>query len=220
MGLRRSGVSDGIRVLIVAAVRLYRDGLARFLGSADRIEVVGTAPALPDALDLAYTSQPDIVLLDSTLGEGRSAVRAFARTAPGAPIIALALTDTPAEVIAWAEAGIGGYVCRDDSLEQLVTVINSVVRGEMPCSPQVSGGLLQRVAALAADQPLAGVADLTSRELEVAALLRRGLSNKEIGRQLCIELPTVKNHVHHILEKLKIDARSKIAARLPQPDRI
>src|SRR5439155_827652 len=104
---------------------------------------------------------------------------------------------------------------REASIDDLVTVIESVARGEAICSPRVAAGLLRRVAALAAghggDLPRA---QLTNREREIVRLIDNGLSNKEIARALGIEVATVKNHVHNILEKLQVHRRGEAAARV------
>ena len=90
---------------------------------------------------------------------------------------------------------------------------HTVLSHELPCSPGVAGALLRRVAALAAERRgECGLERLTAREVEVLRLIERGLANREIAAQLCIELRTVKNHVHRILEKLGVDRRGQAAA--------
>jgi DNA-binding NarL/FixJ family response regulator len=94
-------------------------------------------------------------------------------------------------------------------------VVRGVVRDELPCSPQIASTLLRRVGALASvAAPVEPRARLTSRELEIVHLIERGLSNKEIGRELCIEVATVKNHVHNVLEKLQVRRRTEAVARI------
>jgi two-component system nitrate/nitrite response regulator NarL len=202
-----------IRAIIVAEVRLYRDGLAKILDAEDDIEVLGIAPRWPDALPLVRRAQPDLVLLDLSVGEGRVAVAALRAAAPAIQVVAISIGDAETDVISWAEAGIAGYVTREDSLTTLIDVLRSVARGEMPCSPRIAATLLRRVGVLAATSAPAGRAvGLTSRELEVVELIERGLSNKEIAGELNIEVATVKNHVHNILEKLHVRRRSEAVA--------
>jgi two-component system nitrate/nitrite response regulator NarL len=117
-------------------------------------------------------------------------------------------------VIAVAEAGASAYVTPDGSMEDLACVVESVERGEVLCSPGMAAGLFRRVATLARDRQLDPIDEkLTARELDVLRLVEAGLSNKEIATALSIELPTVKNHVHRILEKLHVNRRSEAAAR-------
>lgn len=202
-----------IRAVIIAEVRLYREGLARLIGAEDDIDVIGIAPCWSDALPLVRRLQPDLVLLDLSLGEGRAAVAALRAAAPDVKAVALSIADAETDVISWAEVGIAGYVTREDSLTTLVDVLRSVARDEMPCSPRMAATLLRQVGVLAASTaPPGRSVDLTSRELEVVALIERGLSNKEIAGELTIEVATVKNHVHNILEKLQVRRRSEAVA--------
>jgi DNA-binding NarL/FixJ family response regulator len=159
---------------------------------------------------------PDLALLDMAMPDSIPAATALARAAPGMPIIALAVPDSESHVIACAEAGIVAYVAREATLPDLVRAIEGAARGEAHCSPRVAGSLLRRIGALSRERVAddADCARLTARELEIVALIDRGLSNKEIARALFIELPTVKNHVHHILEKLGVRRRSEAAARV------
>src|SRR2546421_13075479 len=119
------------------------------------------------------------------------------------------------DVLASAEAGAIAYVPREASLEDLVAVIECAVRGEAVCSPRVAGALLRRIAVLATDGRSDRVpARLTKREREIMGLIDEGLSNKEIAKRLRIEVATVKNHVHNILEKLQVHRRGEAAARV------
>ena len=133
-------------------------------------------------------------------------------------ILPLAVNATDDDVIAWAEVGAVGYVSREASIEDLATTIEGVAKGETICSPRITTLLFQRVATLAhegrPDQPRPR---LTPREREVARLIQRGHSNKEIASELHIEVATVKNHVHSILKKLEIRRRGEAVARLLEP---
>jgi two-component system, NarL family, nitrate/nitrite response regulator NarL len=207
------GDGDLIRAMIVAEVRLYRDGLARILGAEEDVDVVGVAASWPEALPVARKLMPELVLIDLNVGEGRVAVAAFRAALPTVQVVAISIGSAENDVISWAEAGVDGFVTREDSLARLVHVLRSVARGEMPCSPRMAATLLRRVGVLASTTTGPGrAAELTSRELEVVELIERGLSNKEIGSELNIEVATVKNHVHNILEKLQVSRRSDAVA--------
>ncbi len=200
--------------MIVAEVRLYRDGLARILGAEADIQVVGVAASWGDVIQLARSVQPDVILLDLDVGEGRVAVAALRAAVPAVQIVAISIGDAEHDVISWAEVGVEGFLTREDSLTRLTHVLRSVARGEMPCSPRLAATLLRRVGVLAATAtgPPGRASGLTSRELEVVELIERGLSNKEIATELNIEVTTVKNHVHNILEKLKVSRRGDAVA--------
>jgi two-component system nitrate/nitrite response regulator NarL len=202
-----------IRVFVVAAVRLYRDGLAATLPRRDGIEIVGTAESWTEGAADALALKPDVVLLDMALADGSSAIWEIVHAAEGIKVIALAVPENEREVIAYAEAGVSGYVARDESLDDLVAAVESAARGQVTCSPRIAAALLRRVTALSSPSPTTPGTRLTRRETEIAALLDEGLSNKEIAQRLCIELPTVKNHVHNILEKLEVRSRFEVAGR-------
>ena len=200
-----------IRVFLVSATRLYRDGLADALSS--RFEVVGAAASPFPALEEIVASRPDVVLLDSDAPDSVDAVTAVVSAVPEARVVALAMPEVEPRLVALAEAGIAGYVSREGSIDDLVAVVESVSRGEMLCSPQMAATLLRRVTTLAAERhPARSRGQLTERQSEIVALIAEGLTNKEIARRLCIELPTVKNHLHAIFARLDVSRRAEAAA--------
>jgi two-component system nitrate/nitrite response regulator NarL len=202
------------RVFVVAEIRLYREGLARLLGRRQNIEVVGMASGWDEASEQVGRLRPDVVLLDMTEPQSFAAVRQTRTILPSARIVALAVRDGEDEVLACAEAGVSGYVTRQDSLETLVAAIESVARGELLTTPRMAAVLFERLGSMSATTGSADAERLTPREREIAELVGDGLSNKAIAQQLHIELPTVKNHVHNILEKLHVRRRGEAAARL------
>ena len=162
------------RLVVVADIRLYRDGIAQSLEAVPGIECIGTAADGPDALTQASVLDPDVILLDMAMLASAATARALAEAAPGVKVIALAVPETEGHVIACAEAGIAGYVPREGSLDDLVAAVESAAQGEMVCSPQIAAGLLRRVAHLsAASRPAPPEANLTSRELEIVDLIDR-----------------------------------------------
>jgi two-component system, NarL family, nitrate/nitrite response regulator NarL len=195
-----------IRVLVISAVRLYREGLEELLGRDSRLRIAAEAP--------------DVVLLDTASSDGLGAVRRVSASIPEARIVALGVSETPGEVLALAEAGIAGYVTREASAEHVAEAVWRAANDELACSPRVAASLLRHVRELAALRPPdAAGPGLTPREREIVGLIDEGLSNKQIASRLCIELPTVKNHVHNILEKLHVSRRGEAVARLRQSRR-
>lgn len=195
------------RILIVSDVRFFRECLAdafaetRSLGTSTAVE--------PSEVRAAMRQRPDVVLVHLAVPAGPRMARMITNLTPSAAVLALAVAEDESTVVAWAEAGVAGYVPPDRSLRQVIESVRVVVTGGAVCSPTVAGVLLKRVALLAdGSEPLSG--RLTSRERQIASLVEDGLSNKEIARSLSISLPTVKNHVHNILHKLQIDKRSRI----------
>jgi DNA-binding NarL/FixJ family response regulator len=207
-----------IRLIIVTDIRLYREGLAQVLGRDDHVSVCAAVGDLEDALTSIPDLRPEIVLFDLAMRDSLAAVRAIRMLHPDGKVVALGVPENDQEVVACAEAGIAGYVSRDAGVGDLVGTIESVARGELVCSPRVAAALRERVTAWADGHgSLRGESRLTARESEILALLERGLSNKDIARQLGIEVATVKNHVHSILDKLHVHRRGQAAARLRAP---
>jgi two-component system nitrate/nitrite response regulator NarL len=203
-----------IRVLIAADVRLYGEGIRLLLERESGIEVAGTAGSAADALRQVAELCPDLALVDSAMPNSIDLIRAIRRAASAVKIVALGVPELDRDIISCVEAGISGYVTRDGSRSDLVAAVRSVARGEALCSPRVAASLLEHVAALARDRPSAPRDGLTRRELQVVRLIDEGLSNKEIAGRLCIEVPTVKSHVHSILGKLGVHRRGEAAARI------
>jgi two-component system nitrate/nitrite response regulator NarL len=204
-----------LSVLIVSEVRLYREGLAELLGRGGALRVIGTSLHTADALIQACELDPAVVLLDYAAADSLAFSRTLSQVRPQIRVVALGLPNSDDAVLAFAEAGIAGYVAREGSVEDVVAAIESAARGELRCSPQLAGTILRRLAWRAAvgGDPAPRSA-LTCRETEIVRLIDQGLSNKEIAVRLGIEVATVKNHVHNLLDKLRVRRRSEAAARL------
>jgi DNA-binding NarL/FixJ family response regulator len=201
-----------IRVVVASTARLYREGLAASLASMSMFEVVGTAVHVKDSVDEIAALGADVVVIDAS--SAAECARLLAEPAPETRVVALSVIEVDADVIPLVEAGVVGYLTTEQSLDDLAELIAAVARDESPCSPNLAAMLVRRVAVLAAERrrPALDATGLTRREVEVLGLIGRGLSNKEIASALQIELPTVKNHVHHILDKLNVHRRSEAAA--------
>jgi two-component system nitrate/nitrite response regulator NarL len=206
---------DRIRVVILGSVRLHREGLRQLLDGNPHVGVVGIAPAGDEALELVRSSVPDAALVDLA---SRGAMRQVPEllTAGGClVVVGLSASESEREVIEAMEAGAIALVAADAGLDTLVATLRRAVRGEMLCSPWVAGVLRRRVAALAQSRhDAAPDVRLTSREHDVMALVEVGRSNREIADELCIEVSTVKNHLHSVYEKMHVRRRSEAAAVL------
>jgi len=204
-----------LRLAIVSDICFYRQGLAEALDRFPEFSVVGQACGWREALPMLRRRRPEVVLLDPEVGQERAAIGAVATAAGCAKIVALSV-DEEADVLRLAQAGISGYVTRDASMADVVTIIEQATRGELTCSPRIAASLLERVAVLARDIVPERDGPLTGREWEIVGLIGAGFSNREIGEQLFIERTTVKNHVHNILRKLQVTCRADAAAWLLQ----
>jgi len=222
-----SGNGNGIRVgplgplapmslLLVDDTNLAREGLADLLRRTGWVGQVRTAADAAAALRCLGAFSPDAILLSMASHGGLWTLAALRGTAPATPVVVLAVAETEGEIVACAEAGAAGFLPRYGTLDDLESTVAGVVRGEAMCSPRVAGLLLRRITAMAARPaaPAHGEGHLTPREREVLLLIEQGMTNKQIALDLGIEVRTVKNHVHNLLEKLRVRHRGEAAARL------
>ena len=204
-----------IRVVVISPVRVYVQGLAQLLDIEAGVALAGVATGVEAAAALLAREPADVVLLDMTgdmAGErGLTALHRLAHTTT-VPRVVLGIPDRPADVVACAEAGIAGFVTNKHSFADLVAILRSATRGEFDCPANIAAGLADRLALLAKELRPTTAANLTGRELEIVALIEAGCANKEIARLLHIQLTTVKNHVHNILEKLGVRGRDEAVA--------
>jgi len=202
-----------IEVAIVGDVRLYCEGLARVLNDQEGISVTGLISNPSVALERVIELSPDLALLDTAMPYALTFVRDVRDAAPNIKVVVLGLSETKAEICRCAEAGVSGFVLREASLATLLRTLRLAIRGELSCSPRAAGFLLHQLSSVAnKDAEIDLIACLTSRQLAVLEQLGAGKSNKEIAQSLGIELATVKNHVHQILEKLQVQRRGEAAA--------
>jgi DNA-binding NarL/FixJ family response regulator len=196
--------------LIVSEVRFLRESLAEILARAPGIRICGQSATLTDALAAAAALHPAIVLLDAALPGSMGAVARLSAVIPDASVVVFAIAETEENVLAWAEAGIAGYVPNTTSVDDLISLIGQIIRGEQTCPSRISGSLLRRIATSGRGTgPGLPAAPLTRRELEILRLISEGLSNKDIARRLSISLGTTKSHVHNLLGKLSLQRRTE-----------
>jgi len=204
-------------LVVVAGVRFYREGLAELFAGAEGFSVAGTAAGATEAVPLIRETAADIALVATDLGaEPAALVHAIVACRPATRVVVIGIAVDHPDVMPLAEAGVAGYATSDASADEVVAVVRGVVRGEAPCPPRIASALLDRVATLARERRHEAnrISPLTTRELEIVQLIERGLSNKQIASDLRIEVATVKNHVHNILEKLNVARRGQAAAAI------
>jgi DNA-binding NarL/FixJ family response regulator len=204
---RKCGDEAMARVLVVSDIRLLQEAFVALLRREHSVTIIGTSgPA--QAFAVAAELKPDVVLLDVTRRSNLDYAKGLAQQSPPTKVVAFGVAETDAEVVSLAAAGIAGYLCEDAAFEDVVAVVRSAMRDELLCSPRAAATLCHRVAVLSRGaQETSSHAALSNRELQIAGLIDRGLSNKEIARQLGIQATTVKNHVHNILDKLHLHSR-------------
>lgn len=210
-------MSGTIRVLIIHRNCLFREGLAFVLAQQPTIAVVGSVAEASAVLGELEKLRPDVIILDLYLPgrEGVEEAQRIRAVFPDAKIVIIGLDNAQSDVLACIEAGGAGCLPQEASVEDLLNNIQAVAAGEALCSPKVAGLLFSRIREAGRERDLrqvSGLPEITRREHEIVRLIAEGLSNKEIAVRLQIEVQTVKNHVHNILDKLHLDDR-RAAAR-------
>ncbi|HSJ02078.1 MAG: response regulator, partial [Verrucomicrobium sp.] len=185
-----------IRVLVADDHVTVLEGLSAIISRQTDMTVAGEASNGRDAVDLWLQHRPDVVLLDLRMPvlDGVGAIEAICRHDPRARIIVLTTFDTDSDISMAIKAGAKGYLLKDAPREDLLSSIRKVHAGETVISSHLVAKLASGLSTEA----------LTGRELEVLALLARGLSNKEIGSHLYIGETTVKSHLRSIFTKLNV----------------
>jgi len=209
-------MEEAIRVVMIHPKRLWREGLTLALSHHQHISVVGSVATASEIVGEIAGLRPDVLLIDFALpardglGEARLLQEAF----PDGKVLMMGLSEIASDVIACIEAGAVGYLPQDASFADLLRHIQAVAVGETLCAPRVTRGLFAWIAEGARTRErlqVLGLVPLTRREREIVALIEAGFSNKDIAVRLRIELPTVKSHVHNILEKLQFESRREVA---------
>ena len=195
-----------IRVLVADDQRTVRDGLSMLVGLIDGVEVVGAACDGVEAVELAQTERPDVVLMDLRMPrmEGAEATRRIRAELPDTQVLVLTTYADDESLFGALQAGARGYLTKDASAEEIEHALRALVAGETHLDPLVQQRLVAAVLDTkpipdAPPQPLPD--DLTPREAEVLKLIASGLSNTEIAEALVVSQATVKTHVNRIFHK-------------------
>jgi DNA-binding NarL/FixJ family response regulator len=204
-----------MNIIVLTPVRLLGDGLASCFSTRPQFTAVAVVNDLAALRGALAATETHVVLIDVTQSIDLIDVRTIATQWEDVRLVALGLVENREEVIKCGRAGFDGYVARNATIDELCRALSDIVEGRVACPPDICGGLLR---ALFREGPQNGNSvreeDLTPRERQVLALIGRGLSNKEIGKHLCLSVATVKHHVHHLLEKLGLTRRAEAMRRV------
>jgi NarL family two-component system response regulator LiaR len=200
-----------IRLLAVDDHVIVRQGLRAFISGKPDIELVGEAADGQEAVLLARSLQPDVILMDLVMPRknGIQAIQEIMDENPEARILVLTSFDEDDQVFSAVKAGALGYILKDSSPHELLEAIRCVYRGESSLHPAVARKLML---GYRQDQKAeSGIDTLTEREVGVLKLAARGLANQEIAEQLNISEGTVRFHITNILSKLELENRTQAA---------
>jgi DNA-binding NarL/FixJ family response regulator len=196
-----------IRIVIADDHPVVRAGLHAVLDAAADIDVIGEAATPEEAVALAASEDPDLVLMDLQFGQERTGADATRqiRAAEAAPyVLILTNYDSDGDILSAVEAGASGYLLKDAPPAELLAAVRAAAAGESALAPAVASRLLARMRAPRVS--------LSSREIEVLRLVADGASNTDVAARLHITDATVKSHLVHVFTKLGVSSRTAAVA--------
>ncbi|NUT57653.1 MAG: response regulator transcription factor [Agromyces sp.] len=206
---------DPIRIVVADDHPIVRAGIVGLLETAPGIEVVGEAADGAEAVALAASEHPDLVLMDLRMPgvDGASATASIVAAGGGTRVLVLTTYETDDHILAAIEAGASGYLLKAAPQAEILAGIRAVAAGETVLAPSIAAKLVSRVRADAAS---VAPPTLSPREREVLVLVAEGRSNPEIAKALYIGEATVKTHLLHVFEKLGVNDRTRAVTRAMQ----
>ncbi|HLB47212.1 MAG TPA: response regulator transcription factor [Anaerolineales bacterium] len=203
---------DTIRLLIADDQTITRSGLRTLLASQEAIEVVGEARNGEEAIELAVSLQPDLILMDLRMPgiNGIEATRRIHRTSPHIGILVLTVFEDDTSVFPAIRAGARGYLLKNTEQDELLRAIRTVANGGAIFSPGIAGRVLGYLNPPAPNVPKHAFDELTNREREILELIARGKTNSEIAEALSLSPKTVSNNISNVLVKVQATDRAKL----------
>jgi len=201
-----------IRIVVADDHEVVREGTRTLIEREADMEVIGSAPDGEEALKLIQEKRPDVAIIDISMPKlsGIEVTKRVKKELPETAVLILTAYDNDEYVFALLEAGAAGYLLKDVPGHEIVQAIRSVFSGESVLHPSIARKVIQRA--------LSGTVktgqgktedDLSEREKEVLKLAAKGMSNKDIGDNLCISIRTVQGHINSIFHKLSVGSRTE-----------
>jgi len=207
-------MDEPIRILVADDHAGFRSGLRALLGAQSGLTLVGEAETGTEAVELAATLQPDVILMDLSMPglDGIAATRRIVDTSPHIAVLVLTMADDDAAVFDALRAGARGYLLKGADRLELGRAIRAVAAGEAIFGPNVARRLMAYFAG-APIAPIPAFPELSDREREILELIARGMSNQQIVDRLVISPKTVRNHVSNIFSKMQVRDRAEAVVR-------
>jgi len=210
--------NEPIRVLIADDHAIFRRGLHTALEIAPTVQVIGEAGDGQQAVEMAESLQPDVILMDIHMPgmSGLEAVRLIHSTSPRIAIIMITMFDDADTIFAAMQAGARGYLLKGTAPDSLVETVRLVSEGHVILAPGVAERLINYFAVPKPAETAALFPELTRRENEILRLMADGLTDSHIAIRLGLSVKTVRNHVSNILNKLQVATRTQAVLRLKE----
>ena len=204
-----------LRILLADDHPLFRHGLAALLKGTPDVEVVGEATTGEEAVTLANSLQPDLVLMDIRMPgvNGIEATRRILAARPATRILVVTMFEDDASVFTAMRAGARGYILKDADKDEMLRAIRAVGSGEAIFSPAIATRMIEFFAAPRPAAASDAFPDLTEREHEILDLMAQGMNNVEIAQRLVLSHATVRNYVSSIFSKLQVADRAQAIVR-------
>lgn len=204
---------DEVKLLLVDDHEVVRTGLRMLLENQPNFKIVGEASTGMQAIELADSLLPDVVIMDITLPDisGIEATRRLRQSHPDLPVVALTIHEDEQYFFEMLQAGASAYVPKRAAPEDLLNAIQAVHAGEVYIYPSLAKLLVADFLSRANEGSIKATMDgLTPREQEVLSVLAEGLSNDEIAEKLAISRHTVARHRENLMRKLNLHSRSEL----------
>ncbi len=204
---------DPISLVVAEDSPPFRAGLRALLASAPDMVISGEAEDGEQAVEMALSLQPDVVLMDVQMPRlnGIEATRRIVRSSPHIAIVVLTMFDDDESVFAAMQAGARGYLLKGALRNEILAAVRAAAAGEAIFGPALAKRMMQYFAQMKA--PGVPFPDLTEREREVLTLISQGRNNTEIAERLVISGKTVRNHITSIFSKLQVGDRAQAISR-------
>lgn len=209
-------MSEKIRVVVADDEEIYRKALAKVLGHAPDIELVGLAKDGAEAIDKCVSEDANVLLTDLEMPvmDGVEAIRRLAKKKIDCMSVVLTVHEEQDNIFDAIRAGAIGYLLKTSNANDIIMAIRKAVDGETIMTPSVAAKVLADFRNMEQKRlPREHLYDLTGREMEILELVVEGLQNKEITNKLCLAEKTVKNHVSNTLKKLQVNSRTAAAMK-------